>query len=92
MFIPKRLAWHFAKRLKVWVQLFQNRLTVDEIAALHGGYQIRIGSSVITAKHVVIAGGAASAEAYARASNDSSERPMHATRCNGHAITLYTFS
>ncbi len=26
MFIPKRLAWHFAQQLKVWVQLFQNML------------------------------------------------------------------
>ena len=30
--------------------------------------------------------------AYSRTANDDNERPMHAARCNGHAIAVYTFS
>jgi len=36
--------------------------SVDKLTMLHGDYQIHIGASVITAKHLVIASGAASAE------------------------------
>ncbi|WP_186671557.1 glycine oxidase ThiO [Sporosarcina sp. BP05] len=48
-----------AKRLGATVS---EQAQVDEITTLHDGYQIRIGASVITAKHVVIAGGTASAK------------------------------
>ncbi len=50
MFIPKRLAWHFAKRLNSLGATVSEQLPVDEITALHGGYQIRNGSSVIYRK------------------------------------------
>ncbi|WP_342539545.1 glycine oxidase ThiO [Sporosarcina sp. FSL K6-1540] len=57
---PEKACLAFCAAAKNLGATISEQATVDEITLLHGGYQIRIASSIINAKHLVIASGAAS--------------------------------
>ncbi|MER2088239.1 MAG: glycine oxidase ThiO [Sporosarcina sp.] len=59
---PEKTCLAFCDAAKKLGATISEHFEVGNIEELHDGYQIRNSSSVITAKHVVIAGGAASAE------------------------------
>jgi glycine oxidase len=59
---PEKACLAFCEAAKSLGAAVSEQAQVDEITALHGGYQVHNGSSVITAQHVVITGGAASSE------------------------------
>lgn len=59
---PEKTCLAFCTAAKHLGATVSEQASVDEITSLHDGYQIRIGTSFITAKHLVIAGGSASAK------------------------------
>lgn len=59
---PEKTCLAFCEAAKRLGAAVSEQASVDEITTLYDGYQIRIGASVITAKHVVITGGVASAK------------------------------
>jgi glycine oxidase len=59
---PEKTCLAFGEAAKSLSATVSEHAQVDEITALYGGYQVHASSSVITAQHVVIAGGAASSE------------------------------
>lgn len=59
---PEKTCLAFCEAAKRLGAAVSEQASVDEITTLYDGYQIHSGASVITAKHVVITGGVASAK------------------------------